>query len=88
MHALDLAPLTTQVTLGEMSALTATGNSVPVEVSLSFDRLPDGEIITVFARDLTSHKRAEAQRNELELQLRESHKMQARLQQHRWCHSR
>lgn len=77
MHALDLAPLTTQVTLGEMSALTATGNSVPVEVSLSFDRLPDGEIITVFARDLTSHKRAEAQRNELELQLRESHKMQA-----------
>ena len=60
--ALDLAPLTTQVTLGEMSALTATGNSVPVEVSLSFDRLPDGEIITVFARDLTSHKRAEAQR--------------------------
>ena len=77
MHALDLAPLTTQVTLGEMLARTATGKSVPVEVSLSFDRLPDGEIITVFARDLTSHKRAEAQRNELELQLRESHKMQA-----------
>ncbi len=77
MHALDLAPLTTQVTLGEMLARTANGNSVPVEVSLSFDRLPDGEIITVFARDLTSHKRAEAQRNELELQLRESHKMQA-----------
>ncbi|WP_455556531.1 PAS domain-containing hybrid sensor histidine kinase/response regulator [Comamonas sp.] len=77
VHALDFAPLTTQAMLGEMMARTATGKMVPVEVGLSFERLPDGEITTVYARDLSSRKRAEAQRNELEMQLRESHKMQA-----------
>ena len=77
VHALDLAPLTTQAMLGEMTARTATGKTVPVEVGVSFERLAEGEVTTVFARDLTSHKRAEAQRSELELQLRESHKMQA-----------
>lgn len=77
VHALDLAPLTTQAMLGEMTARTATGKTLPVEVSMSFERLSDGEVTTVFARDLTSHKRAEAQRSELEMQLRESHKMQA-----------
>lgn len=77
IHALDLAPLTTQAMLGEMTARTATGKTVPVEVAMSFERLAEGEVTTIFARDLTSHKRAEAQRNELELQLRESHKMQA-----------
>lgn len=77
VHALEFAPLTTQAMLGEMTALTATGNTLPVEVGMSFERLSDGEITTVFARDLTSRKRAEAQRSELELQLRESHKMQA-----------
>ncbi|WP_284336422.1 ATP-binding protein [Comamonas sp. NoAH] len=77
VHALDLAPITKQAMLGEMTARTATGKKLPVEVSMSFERLPDGEVTTVFARDLTRHKRAEAQRNELELQLRESHKMQA-----------
>lgn len=75
--SLDLAPLTTQAMLGEMTARTATGKTVPVEVAMSFERLADGEVTTVFARDLTSHKRAEAQRSELEMQLRESHKMQA-----------
>lgn len=77
VHALDLAPLTTQAMLGEMTARTATGKTLPVEVAMSFERLADGEVTTVFARDLTSHKRAEAQRSELEMQLRESHKMQA-----------
>ena len=77
VHALDFAPLTTQAMLGEMTARTASGKTVPVEVGMSFERLADGEVTTVFARDLTSHKRAEAQRNELEGQLRESHKMQA-----------
>ena len=76
-HALELAPLTTQAVLGEMSALTATGMRVPVEVGISFEHYGDGETTTVFARDLTSRKRAEAQRSELEMQLRESHKMQA-----------
>jgi two-component system, cell cycle sensor histidine kinase and response regulator CckA len=77
VHALDFAPLTTQAMLGEMTGRTASGKTVPVEVGMSFERLADGEVITVFARDLTSHKRAEAQRSELEVQLRESHKMQA-----------
>ncbi|WP_438802254.1 PAS domain-containing hybrid sensor histidine kinase/response regulator [Comamonas aquatica] len=77
VQALEFAPLTTQAMLGEMTALTATGKTLPVEVGMSFERLSDGEITTVFARDLTSRKRAEAQRSELELQLRESHKMQA-----------
>ena len=77
-QALAFAPLTTQALLGEMQALTASGNTVAVEVSVAFDRLIDGSTTTtVFARDLTSRKRAEAQRNELEVQLRESHKMQA-----------
>ena len=41
VHALDFAPLTTQAMLGEMMARTATGKMVPVEVGLSFERLPD-----------------------------------------------
>lgn len=76
-HALELAPLTTQAALGEMDGRTATGRTVPVEVSISFERYGEGETTTVFARDLSSRKRAESQRNELEAQLRESHKMQA-----------
>ena len=76
-HALELAPLTTQAILGEMVGRTADGREVPVEVGISFERYGDGETTTVFARDLTSRKRAEAQRTELEMQLRESHKMQA-----------
>jgi two-component system, cell cycle sensor histidine kinase and response regulator CckA len=77
IHALEFAPLTTQAMLGEMTGLTASGKTVPVEVGMSFERLAEGEVTTVFARDLTSHKRADAQRSELEVQLRESHKMQA-----------
>nr|WP_245587266.1 PAS domain-containing sensor histidine kinase [Comamonas composti] len=76
-HALAFAPLATQAVLGEMSARTASGREVPVEVSISFEHHSGGETTTVFARDLTSRKKAEAQRNELEAQLRESHKMQA-----------
>lgn len=76
-HALELAPLTTQAMLGEMQGRTATGREIPVEVGVSFEHYGDGETTTVFARDLTSRKRADAQRAELEVQLRESHKMQA-----------
>lgn len=77
VHALTFAPITTQALLGEMLGRTATGKTMPVEVGMSFERLADGETTTVFARDLTSRKRAEAQRSELEVQLREAHKMQA-----------
>ncbi len=74
---LAFAQLTTQAVLGEMTALTASGRELAVEVSVSFERHAEGETTTVFARDLTAKKREEARRSELELQLRESHKMQA-----------
>jgi two-component system cell cycle sensor histidine kinase/response regulator CckA len=76
-QALAFAQLTTQAMLGEMTALTASGKELAVEVSMSFERHAQGETTTVFARDLTGRKKAEAHRNELETQLRESHKMQA-----------
>ncbi len=77
VQALAFAQLATQAVLGEMVALTASGKELAVEVSLSFERHAEGETTTVFARDLTGRKKAEAHRSELEAQLRESHKMQA-----------
>ncbi|ART51996.1 hybrid sensor histidine kinase/response regulator [Acidovorax carolinensis] len=76
-QALAFAQLTTQAMLGEMTALTASGKELAVEVSVSFERHAEGETTTVFARDLTGRKKAEAHRNELEAKLRESQKMQA-----------
>ncbi|RYF27995.1 MAG: response regulator [Comamonadaceae bacterium] len=76
-QAFTLAQLTTQAVLGEITARTATGRELAVEVSLSFERHAEGETTTVFARDLTGRKKAEEHRNELEAQLRESQKMQA-----------
>ncbi|MDZ7862008.1 ATP-binding protein [Acidovorax sp.] len=76
-QGLSFAQLTTQAMLGEMTALTASGKELAVEVSVSFERHAEGETTTVFARDLTGRKKAEAHRSELEAQLRESHKMQA-----------
>ena len=76
-QVLAFAQLTTQATLGEMTALTCGGKELAVEVSVSFERHAAGETTTVFARDLTGRKKAEAHRNDLEAQLRESHKMQA-----------
>lgn len=75
--ALPLASVTTQALLGEMQGRTAAGQPVEVEVSVAFEQLTDGANTTVFARDLTSRKRTEAQRSALEAQLREAHKMQA-----------
>ena len=76
-QVLAFAQLTTQAALGEMTALTAGGTELAVEVNVSFERHAEGETTTVFARDLTGRKRDEARRNALEAQLRESHKMQA-----------
>ena len=76
-QAMELAQLTTQAMLGEMTACTASAKELAVEVSVSFERHAEGETTTVFARDLTGRKKAEAHRSELEAQLRESHKMQA-----------
>ncbi len=72
---LGLAHLTTQALLGERLGRTAAGVAIEVEVSIAFEH--DGTSTTVFARDLTSRKRTEAQRCALEAQLREAHKMQA-----------
>lgn len=81
VHALAFAQLTTQALLGEMTALTVGGKELAVEVSVSFERHAEseggGETTTVFARDLTGRKKAEAHRTELEAQLRASQKMQA-----------
>ncbi|MHB8948493.1 MAG: PAS domain-containing hybrid sensor histidine kinase/response regulator [Rhodoferax sp.] len=76
-ETLSYNKLTTHAQLGEMTGLTASGNSVAIEVSVSYERYPDGDTTTVFARDLTSRKKIEAHRNALESQLRESQKMQA-----------
>jgi len=76
-QVMAFAQLTTQAALGEMTALTASGRELAVEISVSFERHTEGETTTVFARDLTGKKREEARRNALEAQLRESHKMQA-----------
>lgn len=77
VQTLTYNKLTTHAQLGEMTGLTASGNSVSIEVSVSFELHPDGDTTTIFARDLTSRKKIEAHRNALESQLRESQKMQA-----------
>ncbi len=76
-QVLAFAQVATQAMLGEMIAHTVSGKELAVEVSVSFERHAEGETTTLFARDLTGRKKAEAHRNELEVQLRESHKMQA-----------
>ena len=76
-QVLAFAQVATQAMLGERIAHTVSGKELAVEVSVSFERHAEGETTTIFARDLTGRKKAEAHRNELEVQLRESHKMQA-----------
>ena len=76
-RALAFTQVSTQSLLGEMDARTASGKVLQVEVSVSLEQRPEGETTTVFARDLTGRKKAEAQRAVLEAQLRESQKMQA-----------
>jgi two-component system cell cycle sensor histidine kinase/response regulator CckA len=76
-QALAFAQISTQAMLGERTARTASGRELSVEISVSFERHAAGESTTVFARDLTGRKKAEAHRSVLEAQLRESQKMQA-----------
>ncbi|GAA3992412.1 hypothetical protein GCM10022279_14570 [Comamonas faecalis] len=76
-QALSFAQLTTRALLGEMQASTATGQPLAVEVSVAFESLAGDNTTTFFIRDLTSQKKADLRRGELEAQLRESHKMQA-----------
>jgi PAS domain S-box-containing protein len=76
-RVLSYADIASQAQLGEMVGITLTGDTLPLEVSVSFEHHRDGDIITLFAHDLTAHKRMEAHRAALESQLRESQKMQA-----------
>jgi PAS domain S-box-containing protein len=76
-RALSYKDITSHAQLGEMTGLTSQGDSVPLEVSLSFEQHAEGDIITLFAHDLTARKKMEAHRTALESQLRESQKMQA-----------
>ncbi len=77
VNTLAYTQVSTHAQLGEMEGRTAGGKALAVEVSVSCERHPQGNVTTVFARDLTVRKRIEAQRNVLEAQLRESQKMQA-----------
>ena len=77
VQMLGYTHLTTHAQLGEISGLSASGKTLALEVSMSFEHHPDGDTTTIFARDLSARKKIEAQRNALESQLRESHKMQA-----------
>ena len=77
VNTLAYTQVSTHAQLGEMEGCTAGGKVLAVEVSVSCERHPQGNVTTVFARDLTARKRIEAQRNVLEAQLRESQKMQA-----------
>jgi len=75
--ALTQADAHAPVQLGEMTARNHRGEPVAVEVSLSLEHHPNGASATLFVHDLTTRKKMEAHRSALELQLRESQKMQA-----------
>jgi len=70
MDAIAATQVSSHAQLGEVGGQTADGQPLALEVSVSCERHPQGNITTVFARDLTGRKAMEAQ-------LRESHKMQA-----------
>ncbi len=63
--------------LGEVVGQTFDGKALALEASVTSEHHPQGNITTIFARDLTAKKQVEAHRNILETQLRESQKMQA-----------
>ncbi|MDD2925007.1 ATP-binding protein [Rhodoferax sp.] len=77
VRALSYSDITSHAQLGEMTGITGDGEVVPLDVSLSFEHRSDGDIVTLFAHDLTARKKMEAHRAALESQLRESQKMQA-----------
>ncbi|MDR3369670.1 ATP-binding protein [Rhodoferax sp.] len=77
VRALSYSDITSHAQLGEMSGITSEGETVPLDISLSFERHPEGDTVTLFAHDLTAQKKMEAHRATLESQLRESQKMQA-----------
>ena len=77
VRALSYSDITSHAQLGEMMGVTTKGETVPLDISLSFEHHPEGNTVTLFAHDLTARKKMEAHRAELEMQLSESQKMQA-----------
>ncbi len=75
--AMDTMQVVKHAMLGEVIGQTVDGKTLALEASVTSEHHPQGMITTVFARDLTSKKQVEAHRNTLEIQLRESQKMQA-----------
>jgi len=63
--------------LGELDGRQQDGQTVTLDVSLSREPHANGDIVTLFIHDLTSRKKMQAHRDALEVQLRESQKMQA-----------
>ncbi len=63
--------------LVETSALRADGSEFPVEMAISVAQIPEGSIFVGHLRDISARRRAEAQRGELESQLRQAQKMEA-----------
>ncbi|OIN91639.1 MAG: hybrid sensor histidine kinase/response regulator [Comamonadaceae bacterium CG1_02_60_18] len=63
--------------LGELNGRRQDGQTVTLDVSLSREPHANGDNITLFIHDLTSRKKMQAHRDALEVQLRESQKMQA-----------
>ncbi|MDP2366868.1 PAS domain-containing protein, partial [Rhodoferax sp.] len=53
IETLTYTQVSTHAQLGELEGRTAGGKQLAVEISVSFERRPDGDITTVFARDLT-----------------------------------
>jgi len=76
-QVLTLSQLTTRADLGEISVRTASGREMMVDASVSFTHHAEGITTTLFARDMSGRKRAEARRAELEARMREAHKIQA-----------
>ena len=66
VQMLGYTHLTTHAQLGEITGLSASGKTLALEVSMSFEHHPDGDTTTIFARDLSARKKIEAQRNALE----------------------
>lgn len=48
VRALSYSDITSHAQLGEMSGVTTEGDTVPLDISLSFDHQPDGDIVTLF----------------------------------------
>ena len=63
--------------LVESTALTASGEEIPVEMAVSVAEAPEGNIFVGHVRDISARREAETARLALEAQLRQAQKMEA-----------